>query len=358
MNNLDDIKKVENLDKQSMYKSIEELGLQIQQGWEDVNKIKIPFSKNEIKNILVCGMGGSALGARIIEALYSEVLTVPFKIYGNYGLPKFVNKNTLVIVSSYSGSTEETVEDLKLSQKRGAKILVIAAGSTLIDQAKKHKIPFYQIVPDHNPCGQPRMAVGYSIIGQLGMLNKIGLICIKNSEIKSAQVAIDRNNKKYGVKAAENKNSAKQLARKIYGRVPILVSSDHLVGATYTARNQFNENGKNYCDQHTIPELNHHLMESLGFPKTNPKNLFGVLINSKLYHPRNSVRIKLTVEVMSKNKIPTYLKELTSSNKFAQVFETLHFLSYVNYYLALLNGIDPSPIPWVDYFKDKLIKYK
>lgn len=358
MNDLDDLKEINKLDKQLMYRSIEELGLQIKQAWQDSNKIKIGFDKNEIDNILVAGMGGSALGARIIEALYCEKLNVPLKIYGNYGIPNFVGKRSLVIISSYSGSTEEPLDTMKCAIKRKAKILAIAAGSTLIDEAKKNKIPYYHIKPDHNPCGQPRMAVGYSIIGQLGMLNTIGLISIRNSEVNSAQKAVKENNKKYGVNNLEKNNAAKQLARKIYGRIPILIASDHLSGAIYAARNQFNENGKNYSDQQVIPELNHHLMESLGFPKSNKDNLIGVFVDSNLYYPSNRVRIRLTIDVMKKNNIPTYRKVVLAKNKFAQVFETLHFLSYVNYYLALLNNINPSPIPWVDYFKDELIKYK
>lgn len=354
MENLDNLEEIKKIDTQSMYKSIEELGLQIKQAWQDASEVKIDYKANEINNILVAGMGGSALGARIIDALYVDRLSIPLKIYGNYGMPEFVNENTLVIASSYSGSTEESLETLDLAISRGAKIIGIASGSKLIEKAKENSLPYYLIKPDHNPCGQPRMAIGYSIVGQLAMLNTIGLISINLDELESAQSIIEKNNNLYGIEIAQKDNLAKQLAQKIKGHIPILIAADHLSGAIYASRNQFNENGKNYTDQHVLPELDHHLLESLGFPNTNKDNLFGIFLNSKLYHQRNQKRVDLTMDVMEKNNISTFKFTPSAKDKFSQVFESLHFFSYVNYYLALLNDVNPSPIPWVDYFKEKL----
>lgn len=354
MINLDSAEEIKKLDSQAMLGSIEEMDLQIGQAWEESSKVVIRYKTNEIDNIVVSGMGGSALGARIIDCLYSDTLKVPLEIVGNYGLPAYINERTLLVASSYSGTTEETVESFGIGMERGAKIIAIASGKTIIELAKENGVPYYQISPDHNPSGQPRMALGYSIVGQLGLLNTIGLIDVDEKQLKEAQSIIKENNKIMGINVSASENPAKQLAQKIYQHIPLFIGSDHLSGAIQAARNQFNENGKNYADFHTIPELNHHLLECLGFPKSNKDNLIGIFIKSALYQARNQKRIDLTIDIMAKGGIQTEVIELRASSRLAQVFEVLHHLAYVNYYLALLNGIDPSPIPWVDYFKSQL----
>lgn len=354
MINLDSVEEIKKLDSQAMFKSIQDMDLQIKQAWEESSKVEIPYNKNEIDNIVVSGMGGSALGARIIDCLYSDTLKVPLEIVGNYGLPAYINERTLLVISSYSGTTEETVESFGIGMERDAKIIAISSGKIIIELAKENGVPYYQIAPHHNPGGQPRMALGYSIVGQLGMLNTIGLIDVDETQLKKAQSIIKENNKIMGINVPVSENPAKQLAQKIYQNIPLFIGSDHLGGAIYASRNQFNENGKNYADFHIIPELNHHLLESLSFPKSNKNNLIGIFIKSALYQPKNQKRIDLTIDIMAMNRIRTEVIKLRASSRLAQVFEVLHHLSYVNYYLSLLNGVDPSPIPWVDYFKSQL----
>lgn len=354
MINVDAKEEIIKLDSQLMYRSIEELGQQINQAWSESTKVNIPFSAKDIKNIIVVGMGGSALGARIIATVYLDELHVPMIIYNNYNLPKFVDENTLFICSAYSGTTEEPLDSLKYALEKKAKIIAIASGETLIEEATAQNIPYYLIQPDYNPCGQPRMALGYSITGQLGMLHSIGLINVSSEQIDESIKSIQDNNQHYGIDIPASENEAKKLAQKIYGRIPLLIASGHLGGAVHASRNQFNENGKNYATTHVIPELNHHLLEGLVYPQSNSNNLIGIFIDSKLYDQRNQKRLNITIDIMERNKIPTYKYTLKSGSKLSQAFEALHFLSYVNYYLALCNGVDPSPIPWVDYFKQQL----
>ena len=161
-----------------------------------------------------------------------------------------------------------------------------------------------------------------------------------------------------------NFNNAKQLAHKIYNKIPILIGSDHLSGVVYAAKNLFNENSKNYADKHEIPEMNHHMLEGLTYPTafsnslvSAPKeSLIAIFCKSNLYNERCQEYVDLTIDIISKNNIPIEAVQLKSNSKILQVFELLHFMSFVTYYLALLNGVDPSPIPWVDYFKKILAK--
>jgi len=181
-NILDNPTKIKLLDKHDLKSSIDELSLQIKQTWEDVNKIKLDPKYKKIDKIIINGMGGSAIGGHIIKALYKDKLKVSLQIESNYTIPENVNKNTLVILSSYSGDTEEPLYGAKMALAKKAKILGITAGGKLEKLCQKHKIPYYLINPIHNPSGTPRMALGYSIIGQLGLLNKCGILKVTKSQ--------------------------------------------------------------------------------------------------------------------------------------------------------------------------------
>lgn len=354
MFNLDDTTAIHALDSKKMYSSIEELGLQLEQAWQETQIKDWPFEMSQIQNILVSGMGGSALGTRITQDLYKTSLPVPLVLTSNYTLPAFANKNTLFVASSYSGTTEETVTCLEEALKRGLPTFVIAEGGDLIRIAKEKDLPFYQIVADHNASGQPRMAVGYTVGGLLSIFQKIGLIKIDPSEIEKVKAIVDQNNKKLGVEVPSETNWAKKLASSLVGRIPIWVAAEHLAGVSHATRNQTNENAKNYADRQDLPELNHHLMEGLGFPATNKDTMAAVMVKSNLYHPRIQKRVELSAEVFQKSGIPVHFVDLESTEPLVQAFEMLHKNSYVAYYLCLLNGIDPSPIPMVDFFKAKL----
>lgn len=364
MIDLNDTKTIKNMDKSRMYQSIEQLGLQVNQSWEDSGNISLPYKRSTIENICVSGVGGSALGARIINSLYIHSFKIPFIISNHFNIPEFVNKNTLFIASSYSGNTEESVSSIKQAIKQKAMIVVIASGGKFIRIAKKYQLPYYQIKADYNPCKHPRMALGYSIIGQLQIYSQLGLLTFNGKIINDIQNLITRNNKRYSISVPFSENNAKQLAHKIYKKIPFLIGSDHLGGVVHAAKNLFNENSKNYADKHEIPEMNHHMLEGLTYPTAFSNSLIGtfnesliaIFCKSNLYNERCQEYLDLTIDIISKNNIPTEVVQLESNTKILQAFELLHFMSFVTYYLALLNGVDPSPIPWVDYFKEILAK--
>ena len=139
-------------------------------------------------------------------------------------------------------------------------------------------------------------------------------------------------------------------------RRPILVASEFLVGATHVATNQFNENAKLFADFKVVPELNHHLMEGLRFPASNIGSHVFLFFNSEFYQPRNQKRMKLTQEIVEQNQIDTLAVELQADTKLTQVFELITLMSYTNFYTAMLEGIDPCPVPFVDQFKEELGK--
>ena len=354
---LDSREAITKLDKSNMLGSVEALHKQLTHAWEDTEKLSFTATA-EIEEIVLAGMGGSALGADVIKHLYKDTLTVPFDIIREYTLPKYVGPQTLVILASYSGTTEEVIAAAKEAIEKKAQIMVIASGGTLIDMAKEHGWTYYQIEPTHNPSGQPRMAIGYAVFGTICLLSKAGLLSLTREEVDQVSATIHKTVEASAVEVPQDTNPAKLLAYSIFDKRPIYCVAGFLEGAGHVVANQTNENAKAYADYKVIPELNHHLMEGLRFPVSNKTTHVFVFLNSELYHTRSQARMKLTQQIVDENEIETMALQLHSTTKLEQVFETIALVGFASFYLSMLEGIDPSPIPFVDKFKDELAKVK
>ena len=339
-----------------MLGSIQLVGKQIEQVWKVAKGLKIPASYRNIDNIVVLGMGGSALGAHIIKELYKKDLGIPVEIVNNYHVPGFVNNKTLVIASSYSGTTEEAVSAVQEARLKKAKIVVISSGGTLAFWAKKNKIPALVFPTEFNPAGSPRMGLGYSIFGQIAILANAGVLRVTSYEIQKVLTTISIYEKTFGADNPEDANPAKQFAGKLLDKSVWYIASEHLCGNAHVAANQMNENAKKFAGYFVIPELNHHLMEGMLFPNTNKENIRFVMLESDLYDKRVQKRYAITREVLEKNGISFVSYKCQEKKALMQVCEILLLGSYISYYSAILEGIDPTAIPFVDFFKEQLKK--
>lgn len=353
---LDSRDEIAKIDLQNALGSIEMLGSQVQHVWQAAQALQFDDSYKQIKNVVVAGMGGSILGTHVIQTVFKDELKIPVLIVPDYVLPTFVNNETLVILSSYSGTTEETLAAAQDAQKKGAKITGITSGNKLAEFLKNGKYPALIFEPTFNPSNSPRLALGYSIFGQIALFGKVGLLNVEEGHFQAVLETIARVHLKIGMNIAQDKNAAKLLAFEMHGRLPIVTVAEHLEGVGHVFANQINENAKNFAEFRVIPELNHHLMEGLQFPDSNALNLLFVTIKSQLYLKSNQRRMELTQEVIEKNKIEYREYMVESATKIEQVFELLLFGSYASFYLALLNNQNPTPNPWVDWFKNELKK--
>lgn len=354
---LDDISAIKALDSLNMLASLELLAEQMKSVLSEAEPLKLPSSYKKAKQVVVCGMGGSTLASHVIKVLYTNELAVPFEIVNGYTLPKYVGKQTLVLVSSYSGTTEEAVTLLLEARKRKAMVLVITSGGKLLELAKKHKLPALIFSTNNNPCGSPRMGLGYSLVGQLALFSKAGLIKdFQKRDLKIILEVIARAGDRWGVKQKTPENAAKQLAIKSSGRSIWYLGGEHLVGNAHIGANQMNENAKRFAGFFVIPELNHHLMEGMMQPLSNRESTLFVLLESGLYDKRIQKRFVITKTVLDKNGISYVSLMLSAKKPLEQVVEALVFTSYVSYYSALVEGIDPTAIPFVDFFKEQLKK--
>ncbi len=353
---LDNIKEIEKLDSQNMLGSLQLLSKQIEEVLESSKKLKVPASYKQINKILVLGMGGSALGAHIFKSVFKAELKVPVEILNDYNVPQFTDNKTLVIGSSYSGNTEEVVSALKQAKVKKSKIIIISSGGKLASFAKLNKLPALIFSTNNNPCGSPRMGLGYSIVGQLILLGELGLIKLTKKQINELALTFIKYDSLFGVTVKTKNNPAKMIARDIGSRSMWYVGAEHLSGNVHTAANQMNENAKRFAGYFLIPELNHHLLEGMLNPKSNQTNLFFLFFDSKLYHKRIQKRFEITSQVLDKNKINYAFYSFNEKDKLRQACEALVLGSYVSYYRALLDNIDPTDIPYVDYFKLELAK--
>jgi len=354
MNILNQPEKIKQLDKSNVYDSIIQLPKQCQHAWQEAKNLKLPPAYKKTNKLIMTGMGGSGLGARIIESVYGLDLKIPLYRIHDYDLPSWADKHTLVICTSFSGTTEETVNTAKQAQAKGCQWLAITTGGSLIDLAKKHQVPFYHINPVHNPSKQPRMAIGYLLIAQLIIAAKTKLISFPQKEFNHLINVMTQviNQSKQEINTPDN--PAKTAAQKLHQKQVIFTAARHLTGAGHTAKNQMNENAKNLAHRHDIPELNHHLMEGLKFPKANRQSLIFFFLSSQLYPQRLQQRFQITQDVVKKNQIKNLNWQATAKTKLSQAFEFIQFTGFVNFYLSMLNQLDPAPIPWVDHFKKKL----
>ena len=353
MDILDQLEQMKKIDTSGMLETVQSLEQQSRHAWENTRLLKVPKSYRKAQRVAVFGMGGSALGAHVVKTLFADQLSATFEIINDYTIPTWIDKETFVILSSYSGTTEETVTVAEQIHNKTDKVAVIATGGRLQQLAQKNNWPAYIIDPKFNLSGQPRMAVGYSVVGQIGLLERAGLLTVSDTEMEKACAAIAHCT---AALTPDQENAAKEIARAVKGKIPLFIGSDFLAGNMHTFSNQINESAKNFSTYFLIPELNHHLLEGLENPKELISKFVMIFFPSQYYHSRVEMRYEITREVAEKNGLGTYTYHPHGESRIEQSFEILTLGGHAAFYLAMLSGINPTPIPWVDYFKDQLEK--
>jgi glucose/mannose-6-phosphate isomerase len=351
---LDDEKIIARLDAGNVRASIDALPDQVEAAWRDARRIRVGASYRKADEIVVAGMGGSALSADIVKSVYGSVLRVPFSFVNGYHLPGSVGKESVVILSSYSGTTEETLACFKEAKKRKAKIIGITSGGPLAEMLKRAKVPAYIFDPTHNPCRQPRMGLGYMAVGLIALIDAFQDLGLGADELARLSGRLRAVASSWGVSVPMRSNSAKLMAHALANTIPVIISAEHLAANGHVLQNQIHESPKQFCAAFSLPELNHHLMEGLKFPTSVAKELGFLFLDSKLYSERLRLRVKTTQKVLARQGLGFSSWEATEPSRLGQTFEALAFGSWVSFYMAMQNRVNPSNIPWVDFFKKEL----
>ena len=353
-----------NLDSAAIYKKydpadvgfgIERLPDQVRCAWHDTREIDVPNTYGSIANIYFSGMGGSALGSEMLLAAFADRLKMPTTIVRDYVLPAAVTSKSLVVLASFSGTTEETLAAAVEARKRKAKLMVICSGGPLADFAKQHKIPAYIFTPG-DLAKQPRFAGGFLLVGVLGLLERAGLIKVKESELNSMMSCMGEviDSCAVDVKAADN--PAKTIAKAIANKSVLVVSSEHLTGNAHILSNSINENGKQFATNFQLPELNHHLLEGLTYPKTFAPHSVALMLRSPLYHERTQKRYDITADLFERQNLDVVEYRAAGKTRLDEVGEVLQFGSYVAWYLAMENKAVTTDIKFVNELKSRMAK--
>lgn len=352
---LDSREEIVKIDQHNLLGSVEQLPEQIKDAWEQTRSLSLPASYSAVKRAVVSGMGGSALGAHVLKHLYHQDLSLPLEVVSGYHLPGYVDSDTLVVLSSYSGTTQETLSAAAEAIAQGAKIAVITSGGELAKLASQHQWPTYLIDPAHNPSGQPRMAIGYAVIGLLAFFNNLGIVSIAEADLHNLVNQLHGLVKKLGVEVGEG-NTAKLLAYNAFDKALVFCASEHLVGAAHISNNQVNENAKTLTAEWPLPEFNHHYLEALSNPGKLRDDVHFFFYQSHLYTPEVGKRVELTRTLVEKLGYSVDVIQATAPTKLEQVFEVITLGAFFNFYLSILYKSDPAPIPHVDWFKEQMKK--
>lgn len=344
------------LDTHQIYDSILGLKNQVAQAWLEVNSTGLHGKCNLARNIVVAGMGGSALGGRIIRSLDQYILNIPLEVVTNYRLPNYVDKNSLVILVSYSGNTEETISCLLDAGKREAKVFVSASGGRLADIAVDKNLDRYIFEPKFNPSNQPRMGLGYSISALFGILARCHFINFSQVDINKIDSLLEKLTGEFRKERLSAHNPAKILAEKLSHKGAVFIAANHLTGVAHSIKNMINENSKTFSALFDLPELDHHFLEGLRFPAHLKDDIHFILLNSVLYPQVIQKRLTITRQILEQHGYTCTTVKAEAENTTLQAFETLYFGEFISLYLAMLHKIDPGPIPSVDYLKKELSK--
>jgi len=297
-----------------------------------------------INKVYVAGLGGSGIGGDFVAEFVSSSCSIPYLVGKGYDIPNYIDSNTLAITSSYSGNTEETLNAFKQLKLTGAKIVVISSGGQLIELAKEHGYD-YITIPDDWP--SPRACLGYSLIQQLYILNNLGFI---EADFKdSIRSCIDL----LTYDADQIKKDAKDIASKLFGKIPIIYTTDRSEAVAVRLRQQINENSKMLCWHHVIPEMNHN--ELVGWRIEDEKWAVLYLRNHDDLK-RNQIRIEINKEIIKKYS-STVIEVFSKGNTLIEKsLYLVHLGDWISWYLAELRGVDAIEVKVIDYLKSELKK--
>lgn len=323
---------------------------QCQRAWEKVLKFELPREYTKISNVVILGMGGSAIGGDIVRRLAMAESKVPVWVHRDYGLPAFVDASTLIIASSYSGNTEETLSAFTKSLGTRAKKLAITSGGKLKHLAEKEGIPAF-IIDCQAP---PRAAFPHSFVPLLGIFQKLGLLGDKSAALKEAVDVL----KKLSGDLMETRplasNRAKQLAARLRGHVAVIYGAEMLSEVAQRWKGEFNENSKAWAFFESFPELDHNAVVGYQFPLEVKERIVVLLLRSSSFNPRNLLRYDVTAELLAKAGIAYQFVEATGKSALAQVMSLVLLGDYASFYLAILNEVDPTSTDAIDSVKQYL----
>jgi len=358
MVNLDDPGIYNQLDPANALAQLHGLPQQCRAAWHKAKDFELPLDFTDIDKVVILGMGGSAIGGDLVRSLPSTAGKPIVFVHRDYDLPAFVDDRTLIIASSYSGNTEETLSCFSWSLERNCKKLVITTGGKLKTLAENANAPVFVI--DH--ISQPRAALGYSFIPLIVFLQKLGLfedtpLDLVEDTTGEVEAMIEHlESQLWELKEATptSSNPAKQLATNLHGKIAVIYGAGVLSDVARRWKTQINENSKAWAFHEEFPELNHNAVVGYQFPSEVTSNIYVVLLRCPSLHPRTLIRYRVTSELLQQNGIGHQIVDSQGGTELSQMMSLIFLGDWTSYYLAILYESDPTPVEAIDYLKKRL----
>ena len=349
---LDDAAVLRAGDPGRMLDAIASLGAQLREGFAVARSTAALPSAEGVRAVVACGMGGSGVSGDVVRAAFEDRLPVPLVVVKGYALPAFCDGDTLVLASSYSGNTEETLSAYAQAVARGCRVVAAASGGDLAALAAADDVPF---VPLPDTIGMPRAALGWLAAAPIGVLAAIGLLSEPDEEVESAAATLDGMADRLAPDRPAESNEAKSLAMWLGERFPVIWGTQGLgEAAAVRWKAQFNENAKVPAFRSVLPELDHNEVEGW---HEGSGDRFAVTILRQPHEPgRTDARLRATIEVLERSGLD--LREVHAPNgpPLAALFGLIALGDFTSTYAALARGVDPSPVPVLTAVKRRLLE--
>jgi glucose/mannose-6-phosphate isomerase len=341
-------------DPQHMLGHIDALPDQLEGAWALAQSFPaLPDSFKQVKLIVLTGMGGSAIGGDYLAALVEEQCPVPVLVNRGYTLPAYVQgPDVLVIASSHSGSTEETLSAFDQARARGTQLMAICTGGPLAERARAAGLPVWQFTYP----SQPRAAFGWSFGLLVGLAQRLGLAGDLSADVTEAIALLRQGREEYGAAAPIAANGPKRYAGQVYDRIGVIYGGGIMAPVARRWKGQINENAKAWAEFDILPEQNHNGVAGTEYPEKGLEKLFAFFLRSSYDHPRVALRADLTMKLYLQQAIMVDSYMARGQSRLAQMVNATQFGDYLSYYAGMLYGVDPTPIPPISQLKEGLAR--
>lgn len=346
MNHLDSPETYRNLDPSNFFKRLRDLPSQFPRVEKAVGQLALPRQLSSVHRVLIVGMGGSAIGGELLADVAAHEGSVPVTVWRDYDLPAWVDDSTLVLVCSHSGRTKESLSGFRRAVALKLPTIVLTGGAALAGEARQAGHPV--VLFDYR--GEPRGGIGYSFLGPLLLLQKLCLLPAGHHQLDELQAEVQTLIAQIGEEVSAGANEAKCLAVKMYGKLSVIYGGGILGGVARRWKTQLNENAKSWALVETLPEAYHNTVESK-LPDSLSSGVHAVLLSSDT--PDQLSQHHAITELLAERNIDFSLVCSRGSSVLSQIMTTVLLGDYASCYLALLNGIDPSPVHTIDAMRQR-----
>ena len=335
-----------------MLARIEALPDQCEDAWQHAGEFQLPEGYEDVRELVVLGMGGSATAGAILRSLALETGEKAVYLSRGYEAPAFVGPDTLVVACSHSGNTEETLSAFEQALAAGARGLAVTTGGRLQQLATERGAAVFRYAYD----GEPRSALGCQLMTLLALAQRAGVIGEQETAVREAIALMREARASLGFASPASANRAKQLAGRLQGRLPVVIGAGALAEAAHRWKTQFNENSECWAIWEELPELGHNAIVGFGLPPDVVARTHVVLLCHPELDRRQRLAYEATEAALSAADVSHERIELSGTSPLARVLAAVFLGDLVSYYLALLNGVAPSPVRPIDSFREHLAK--